>query len=767
MATAAKNISTWNGNAMSQEDMMKKDTVIVLDDDDNVIGSASKKASHKFTIEQPRAILHRAFSVFLFDESTGELLLQQRASTKITFPNVWTNTCCSHPLHGMEPSEVDQPKDVVDGSVIGAKNAAIRKLYHELGIPSEQVPIENFKFLTRLHYWAADTVTHGPNSEWGEHEIDYVIFICVPSKSDLTLKPHPDEVDDVQWVTRQGLIDMMKDKSLLFSPWFRLICKKWFLDLWWKDLTSTMTTNDHCDYATIHCFDPPKEHLGGGGNAGPLFTKLIEGDQSKKQGAYGKIKTHKEPLFNQLSHLDEVFAAVTFLYFKPLKSNLDTPFIRETFDADDLAFCDEILVKVSRSFAAVIRQLPSTMLVDILVFYLVLRALDTIEDDTTSFPTQEVKIKHLLNFHKSALVDPSWTMDGVGEGDEKLLLQKFDKCHGVFTKLSDTSKRVIIDITQRMATGMAEFVDKDLGQGTIDVDQYNRYCHFVAGLVGEGLSRLFAASGLEKASFASEIFLSDQMGLFLQKTNIIRDYLEDYVDHRAFWPQTIWKKYSKTGELGYFTKQNDPEVRDQSLECLNELVTDALELAPDCLFYLSKLGCSEIFRFCAIPQVMAIATLNYCYSNPNVFTGVVKIRKGTSCKLILRTNNLDEVHDTFYQFAEGIIKKADANRSKGVVDPSYSKTVKICETVMEITVAGHQRERKTRQVPLLAMFLLPVIGITASLFLNVDISKEMPKLGKSLVVLGISAYTLSPYLLCTKSSGLTDSKSLESQRKDN
>lgn len=63
----------------------------------------------------------------------------------------------------MNPSEVDVPTDVADGSVIGAKNAAIRKLFHELGIPPEQVPIENFKFLTRLHYWAADTVTHGPN----------------------------------------------------------------------------------------------------------------------------------------------------------------------------------------------------------------------------------------------------------------------------------------------------------------------------------------------------------------------------------------------------------------------------------------------------------------------------------------------------------------------------------------------------------------------------------------------------------------------------
>jgi len=59
----------------------------------------------------------------------------------------------------------------------GAKRAAIRKLHHELGIEASDVPIQKFKFLTRLHYWAADVVTHGPDSEWGEHEIDYILFI--------------------------------------------------------------------------------------------------------------------------------------------------------------------------------------------------------------------------------------------------------------------------------------------------------------------------------------------------------------------------------------------------------------------------------------------------------------------------------------------------------------------------------------------------------------------------------------------------------------
>lgn len=146
---------------MTQNQMMEKDTVLVLDEKDNVIGSASKKDSHVFSQGQPAGVLHRAFSVFLFDTSTNEMLLQQRASTKITFPNVWTNTCCSHPLHGMEPNEVDTPADVASGNPMGVKNAAIRKLEHELGIPPSQLDANKFQFLARLHYWAADTVTHG------------------------------------------------------------------------------------------------------------------------------------------------------------------------------------------------------------------------------------------------------------------------------------------------------------------------------------------------------------------------------------------------------------------------------------------------------------------------------------------------------------------------------------------------------------------------------------------------------------------------------
>jgi isopentenyl-diphosphate Delta-isomerase len=105
-----------------------------------------------------KGLLHRAFSVFLFDDK-NKLLLQQRASEKITFPDMWTNTCCSHPL-GI-PAETGAS---LQESVAGVKRAAQRKLDHELGIKPEQVPLEKFRFLTRIHYKAPS------DGKWGEHE---------------------------------------------------------------------------------------------------------------------------------------------------------------------------------------------------------------------------------------------------------------------------------------------------------------------------------------------------------------------------------------------------------------------------------------------------------------------------------------------------------------------------------------------------------------------------------------------------------------------
>jgi farnesyl-diphosphate farnesyltransferase len=425
---------------------------------------------------------------------------------------------------------------------------------------------------------------------------------------------------------------------------------------------------------------------------------------------------------SQLMRLDEVWSAIIFLYVKPLRSNLNSDYIQKTYPSSELHFCNDILVKVSRSFAAVIRQLPNTLLVDVMIFYLILRALDTIEDDTKAFPSHAVKVQHLTDFYQHALYDPQWTLDGVGEGDERRLLQQFSNCQIIFSKLPSDSQIIIADITKRMAMGMAEFVDKDMGQGTKDIVEYNRYCHFVAGLVGEGLSRLFAASGLERPQLATEIRLGDQMGLFLQKVNIIRDYLEDYVDGRAWWPQSIWKQHSPTGELGYFqTQPEDPTVRQRSLHCLHDLVMDALALVPDCLEYMSQLRCAEIFRFCAIPQVMAMATLDALYGNANVFTGVVKLRKGLACKLMLHSNSIPDLHAIFHVHAKSIAQKAHVLYRTGVLDDSSYQRIQVqCNDLMErtkyCTQIRHGRIYFRRQPILVALLIFMGILVTVEVW---------------------------------------------------
>lgn len=136
---------------------LMEEMCITLDVNDNPTGSGSKKMCH--LMENIRkGLLHRAFSCFLFD-SKRRLLLQQRSDEKITFPGMWTNTCCSHPL-----AVSGETGSTLDEAVLGAKRAARRKLEHELGIAPEQVPLEAFDFLTRIHYLAPS------DGIWGEHE---------------------------------------------------------------------------------------------------------------------------------------------------------------------------------------------------------------------------------------------------------------------------------------------------------------------------------------------------------------------------------------------------------------------------------------------------------------------------------------------------------------------------------------------------------------------------------------------------------------------
>jgi len=357
------------------------------------------------------------------------------------------------------------------------------------------------------------------------------------------------------------------------------------------------------------------------------------------------IKTHAEPLLSQLSHMDEMWISAVYKLGLS-KTATVTPLSNDAHPS--LIYCETILTHVSRSFAMVIQQLPANLRTTVCIFYLVLRGLDTVEDDMEAFKDRkEEKVQHLRKFH-TYLTDPSFCLLGVGEGEETDLLANFGHVHAIFTGLPPAEQAIITDICKRMGSGMAAFAERDLANGTETLQDYNHYCHIVAGLVGEGLSNLFVLQGED----STDLTLANDMGLFLQKTNIIRDYLEDLVEGRAFWPQKIWGTYATS--LKEFSTLERPQA---ALECLNHMVADALLVVPSCIRYLKRLRSKDIFRFCAVPQVMAIATLNKLTNNPDVFTGIVKIRKGLALSLMEKATSMESVTNLFLTHARSIAAK--------------------------------------------------------------------------------------------------------------
>jgi farnesyl-diphosphate farnesyltransferase len=163
------------------------------------------------------------------------------------------------------------------------------------------------------------------------------------------------------------------------------------------------------------------------------------------------------------------------------------------------------------------------------------------------------------------------TIGGENEADRQLLVE-FDVVIGEFNAVDKKYRDVIVDITKRMGNGMADYANNAAHNlyGVDTLQDFDMYCYYVAGLVGEGLTRLFISSGKENPKL-TEVhdlyppffflvgadFSAYSMGLFLQKTNIIRDYREDLDDKRKFWPKQVWSKYAK--DLSDFT---DPQNLD-------------------------------------------------------------------------------------------------------------------------------------------------------------------------------------------------------------
>ncbi|XP_034485221.1 isopentenyl-diphosphate Delta-isomerase 1 [Drosophila innubila] len=194
-----------------------KEQCILVDENDKAIGAATKADCHRVHPGSNEVKLHRAFSVFLFN-SKGEMLVQRRSVHKITFPDTYTNACCSHPLH-----DIDQERQ--EPNQLGIRLAAQRRLNYELGIPTHEIQPENFHYLTRIHY--ANT----GDGIWGEHEIDYILFL----QKDVTLKPNANEVSEVRYLKRDEIDDAVSKFNAPMTPWFALILRH-RLKQWWDNL---------------------------------------------------------------------------------------------------------------------------------------------------------------------------------------------------------------------------------------------------------------------------------------------------------------------------------------------------------------------------------------------------------------------------------------------------------------------------------------------------------------------------------------------------
>lgn len=168
-----------NGDVVSFDN----EALIIVDPQDRILGHGTKAELH-----QGAGTLHRAFSIFLFNDA-GHVLLQQRSADKPLWPGYWSNTCCSHPRRGESYGIATQ-----------------RRLKEELGV---EAPL---RFTHRFRYQAQFS------AEGAEHELCSVYV----GRIDGDPMPNPQEVSDWQWVSPSALDEWLDTNPENLTPWFKL-----------------------------------------------------------------------------------------------------------------------------------------------------------------------------------------------------------------------------------------------------------------------------------------------------------------------------------------------------------------------------------------------------------------------------------------------------------------------------------------------------------------------------------------------------------------
>lgn len=162
------------------------DIVLLVNKKDQEIGTMEKMEAHQ------KGLLHRAFSVFIFN-SKGEMLIHQRSSKKYHSPGLWTNTCCSHP----------RPKETV-------LDAANRRLDEEMGMSESLTEIDSFIY------------HHKFDNGLVEHEFDHILT----GISDALPSLNEDEVDSYKYMGIEELEQSMKQNPDDYTVWFKLAYPK-------------------------------------------------------------------------------------------------------------------------------------------------------------------------------------------------------------------------------------------------------------------------------------------------------------------------------------------------------------------------------------------------------------------------------------------------------------------------------------------------------------------------------------------------------------
>ncbi len=158
-----------------------EEKVILVDEHDNQIGTEEKMSAHR------AGKLHRAFSIFVFDDKK-RMLLQRRALSKYHSGGLWTNTCCSH------PREHEQVMD-----------AAHRRLKEEMGFDTKLKEVFSFTYFAEL------------DKGLKEHEFDHVLVGKYTGKD---IRPDPNEVDSFRWATLEEVAEDMKERPNQYTAWF-------------------------------------------------------------------------------------------------------------------------------------------------------------------------------------------------------------------------------------------------------------------------------------------------------------------------------------------------------------------------------------------------------------------------------------------------------------------------------------------------------------------------------------------------------------------